>query len=104
MRCSTYLFHCYSQARTKDALKAAKARGVVLGNPNPLSAPRLALAALKKRTGEFHATVRPLMHTLRQQGCSFPAIARELNARHIPTARGGLWYPATVRNILKRPT
>jgi DNA invertase Pin-like site-specific DNA recombinase len=88
--------------RTKDALHAAKRRGVRLGNPHPLPASRLALAALKQRTGEFHATVRPLIHTLREQGCSFPAIARELNNRNIPTARGGLWYPATVRNILKR--
>jgi DNA invertase Pin-like site-specific DNA recombinase len=88
--------------RTKDALRAAKRRGVRLGNPHPLPASRLALAALKQQTREFHATVRPLMHTLRQQGYSFPAIARELNTRHIPTARGGLWYPATVRNILLR--
>jgi DNA invertase Pin-like site-specific DNA recombinase len=89
--------------RTKAALQAAKARGTVLGNPNPLSASRLAIAVLKARTEQFHATVQPLIQNLRHQGYSLAKIARELNDRHVPTARGGLWYPATVRNILRRP-
>jgi DNA invertase Pin-like site-specific DNA recombinase len=88
--------------RTKAALQAAKARGTELGNPNPRPASRLAIAALKTRTGQFHATVQPLIQNLRQQGYSLARIARELNDRHIPTARGGLWYPATVRNVMKR--
>jgi DNA invertase Pin-like site-specific DNA recombinase len=89
--------------RTKDALHAAKVRGTVLGNPNPLPASRQAIAALKAQARQFHATVAPLIKNLRQQGYSLAAIARELNERNIPTARGGAWYPATVRNIFLYP-
>lgn len=88
--------------RTKAALRAAKARGTVLGNPNPLPASRQAIAALQHKTAHFHATMRPLVQNLLRQGYSLAAIARELNGRNIPTARGGLWYPTTVRNILIR--
>jgi DNA invertase Pin-like site-specific DNA recombinase len=90
--------------RAKAALRAAKARGIVLGNPNPRPALRLAITALKQQTAQFHATMKPLIENLRHQGHSLAAIARELNSRNIPTARGGLWYPTTVRNILLRNT
>jgi hypothetical protein len=33
---------------------------------------------------------------------SFSAIARELNAREIPTALGGEWHPASVSRLLHR--
>jgi hypothetical protein len=33
---------------------------------------------------------------------SFSAIARELNAREIPTAFGGKWHPASVSRLLHR--
>lgn len=33
-------------------------------------------------------------------GASLTAIAADLNTRQVPTARGGKWYPATVRYIL----
>jgi DNA invertase Pin-like site-specific DNA recombinase len=89
--------------RTKAALQAAKARGTKLGNPKPLPASRLAVATLKARTEQFHATVQPLIQNLRHQGYSLARVARELNDRHVPTARGGLWYPTTVLNILRRP-
>jgi DNA invertase Pin-like site-specific DNA recombinase len=88
--------------RTKDALKAAKARGIRLGNPDPLPAARLANAALQEHTEQFHATVKPLIQNLRLQGYTLAKIADELNSRNVQTARGGLWYPATVRNILQR--
>jgi DNA invertase Pin-like site-specific DNA recombinase len=88
--------------RTKDALKVAKARGTRLGNPNPLPALQEGAKVLKARTAEYHATVRPLIRELRQQGLTLAAIAQELNRRQLPTARGGLWYAGTVRNILIR--
>lgn len=88
--------------RTKDALKAAKARGVRLGNPDPIPAARLANAAVKEQTAQFHATVKPLIQKLRLEGYSLAKIATELNSRSVQTARGGLWYPATVRNILRK--
>lgn len=86
--------------RTKAALQAAKRRGIRLGNPNPLPASKEGLKALKAKTQEYHATVKPLIRELHQEGMSLSAIARELTRRQVPTARGGLWYPATVKNIL----
>jgi DNA invertase Pin-like site-specific DNA recombinase len=88
--------------RTKDALKAAKARGVKLGNPDPIPAARLGNAAAKEQREQFHATVKPLIQKLRHEGYSLAKIAAELHARNVPTARGRVWYPATVRNILRR--
>jgi DNA invertase Pin-like site-specific DNA recombinase len=86
--------------RTKDALKAAKARGVKLGNPTPLLASQQGIIAIREQKRQFHATVKPIITELRDQGCTLTAIAEALNARNIPPARGGLWYATTVRNIL----
>jgi DNA invertase Pin-like site-specific DNA recombinase len=90
--------------RTKNALQAAKSRGVRLGNPDPIPAARLAVTALKEQTEQFHAAVRPLIQNLRLQGYALAKIADELNNRNVQTARGGLWYPTTVRNILGKPS
>ena len=76
--------------RTKAALQAAKERGVKLGNPNPKQASELGVKAIRRKSAEFRATVAPLIKELQQQGYSLRAIARELNRRKVPTARGGL--------------
>jgi hypothetical protein len=57
-----------------------------------------------RQTAQFHVTMKPLIQNLRLQGYSLAAIAKELNGRNIPTARGRRWYPTTVCNILKRPS
>ena len=36
----------------------------------------------------------------RTQGLSLRAIAEDLNAERIPTARGGTWHASTVKSIL----
>lgn len=87
--------------RTKDALAAAKLRGTRLGNPNPLPASRRATAILKEQTRQYHETTKPFVLELQRQGQSLRTIARELNRRQIPTARGGMWHPSTVRNLLE---
>jgi hypothetical protein len=33
---------------------------------------------------------------------TFGAIARELNAREMPTARGSKWHPTSVKRLLRR--
>lgn len=87
--------------RTKAALAAAKARGVRLGNPNPLPASRKAAASLQASARQYQATVRPIIEALRRQGMTLSAIAEELNRRAVPTARQGAWYATTVRNMLQ---
>ncbi len=96
--------------QTKAALKAAKARGTKLGNPNGAEALRRAgkgntascmakqQAALTRALDlvDVLADVRAAGHT------TLAAIAGELNARGIKTKRGGSWYPTTVSNVLAR--
>jgi DNA invertase Pin-like site-specific DNA recombinase len=89
-------------SRTKAALKAAKTRGVRLGNPNPHPAAQKAVQALKAQAAAYQDTVRPLLQQLQQEGYTLAATARELNRRGVPTARGGHWYASTVKNILQQ--
>ena len=88
-------------ARTREALQQAKARGVVLGNPHIDDARQKAGETLNAQKDARSSNIRPLIHQLRQQGfSSLAAIANELNARKVPTARGGQWHPSSVRNMI----
>ena len=95
-------------ARTKAALQAAKARGVALGAQNPavkkgLEAGQARSIATRKADADAHAaTVAPILEDYQRKGLSLRQMAEELNARAIPTARGGQWHAATVRNALQR--
>ncbi len=89
--------------RTKAALKAAKQRGVKLGNPTPLPASQKAVAVHQQRSRDYRASVKPILQELQRQGYTLAGIAAELNRRAIPTARNAAWYATTVRNILAQP-
>jgi DNA invertase Pin-like site-specific DNA recombinase len=84
--------------RTKDALAAAKARGVVLGQNGQ------ALADQNKADADgFARSVAPAVHKIREKGAvSVRQIAAELNRQDIPTARGGNWHVPTTHRLLKR--
>ena len=86
--------------RTKDALKAAKGKGIRLGNPTPLPASLKARAVWSTQTAKFRETVKPLILELQAKGYSYNAIAKELNRRHIATANGRQWYHKTVSNLV----
>lgn len=86
--------------RTKDALAVAKARGQKLGNPNPGPAAAKGRAVTSALLDTYRAQVRPLINDLHAQGLGLRAIARELNHRNIPTARGRQWEAQTVKNML----
>lgn len=88
--------------RTKDALAAAKARGQRLGNPSPALARERARAVVMGNAQLFATTHAPLIRELRTGGLTLRAIAQDLDRRNIPTARGGRWQAAQVRNILTR--
>jgi hypothetical protein len=57
-----------------------------------------------KRAADLRAeALRPTIYNLRQVGfVSNQAIARELNAREIPTALGGKWHRTSVSRLLRR--
>ena len=89
--------------RTRSALKAARRRGVKLGSPDPAKGSRAGVAAQKARADQFAANVAPVIREIQASGItSNLGIAKALNARGIPTARGGEWHAATVRNVLAR--
>lgn len=96
--------------RTKVALQAAKARGVRLGNPNGAAALRRAgkgntdsLRAMQGRADQFATDLTPVLQDIADSGTtSLAGIAKELNERHIQTARGGKWYASTVRDLKAR--
>jgi DNA invertase Pin-like site-specific DNA recombinase len=91
--------------RTKAALAAKKAQGVILGNRTNLEAARAAAAKSSKAAADaFASNVRPIIDQVRCAGAtSYRAIASALNARGVKTSRGGRWEAATVRNVMIRP-
>lgn len=96
--------------RTKEALRAAKERGVKLGNPNGaaallragkgnVAAVNACKAAANDRAKELAAEVA----AVRNAGASsLREIAQGLNQRHIEAPRGGAWHPSGVRRLLAR--
>jgi DNA invertase Pin-like site-specific DNA recombinase len=90
--------------RTREALQALKARGVVLGNKTNLGeAQRRGAAAGAAAADRFAANVTPVVEAIRAAGVgTLGGIAEALNSRGVRTARGGDWHASTVRNLLAR--
>jgi DNA invertase Pin-like site-specific DNA recombinase len=96
--------------RTKAALAAAKARGKRLGNPGNLSAKAAAVgrqrgnAAGVDRAARRSADLAPVLAEIKASGItSLGGIARALNERGIPTARGQrTWQAVQVQRVLER--
>jgi DNA invertase Pin-like site-specific DNA recombinase len=79
--------------RTKVALRAAKGRGMQLGNPNVGKMNTEAAAARD-------AILRPILDEMWEM--PYRDIAQELTNRNIPTPRGGdLWSAMTVMRVMK---
>ncbi len=89
--------------RTKAALKAAKARGVKLGNPKLAVAAKRGRIAQAEGADQFAANVLPVIKEIQTRGAtSANAIAAKLNERHVKTARGGTWTHVQVSKVLAR--
>jgi DNA invertase Pin-like site-specific DNA recombinase len=95
-------------ARTKAALRAARARGVSLGTPNhdliarhahkgTQASASVRSAAAQKRA----ADILPVIESVQADGVTTLAgIAETLNGRGIPAPRGGSWSPVQVSRVL----
>tara|TARA_Y100000592_G_scaffold46909_1_gene74489 strand:- start:536 stop:1201 length:666 start_codon:yes stop_codon:yes gene_type:complete len=88
----------FISARTKAALAAAKAKGVVLGNP------KLSVINRKrsKSAGLFAEKYSPIINPLREKGYTYQEIAVTLNNMGLKTARGKNFYPMQVKRIIDR--
>lgn len=89
--------------RTRQALSAAKARGVTLGNPRLHVARKSAVETVKAEADRCAANVLPIIREAQRAGATtLRQIAEALNARGVTTARGGQWYATSVSNVLSR--
>ena len=86
--------------RTKAALREAKARGVKLGGYR--EGHKAHHEAISQNADRAAQRVASTILSRRAAGATFQAIADELNALGVETARGGRWYGTTVRNYAKR--
>lgn len=69
-------------ARTRDAMKAVRARGTSVG-----------------RKANVSAETMRLIRSLRRQGQSWQKIADALTAEGVTTSQGGQWHASTVRRL-----
>lgn len=96
--------------RTREALAAAKARGVRLGNPNGAAALHRAgkrgaplRIAVSRNADAFARDLASVLAEIRAEGATtLPGIAAALNQRGVLTRRGGAWSVSNVRNLIAR--
>lgn len=95
-------------ARTRDALAAAKRRGVKLGGDRG-NLPAVAMEGSKisarvrgEKAQKRAEDLMPIIRSLKAQGRSLAQIAQKLNQRGIPAARGGKWQAAQVMRVMDR--
>lgn len=87
--------------RTKDALQAAKARGVQLGKHGA----QVLSQQNHDKANAFAIGLAPVIASLRHEGYkTVRSICEQLNIRRIPTAggEGRSWHIPTVHNLLRR--
>jgi len=85
--------------RTKDALAAARARGVKLGNPRWRESIRKASAA--RGVGRaVSSELIGIIRDLRGQKKTLRGIAEQLNGLKLSTPSGSRWHASTVRGAL----
>ena len=96
--------------RTREALRAAKARGTKLGNPNGAAALKRAgkgntagIKAIRNKADSHALNLKTVIESLREKGVSsLGQIAKALNDRNMLTPRGTQWYKSSVKNLLSR--
>ena len=96
--------------RTREALKQAKARGVLLGNPNGAAALKragkgngAAVEAIQAKADARALDLKIVIASLKDEGIvSLGGIAKALNDGGMKTPRGGRWHKTSVSNLLAR--
>jgi DNA invertase Pin-like site-specific DNA recombinase len=88
-------------ARTREALAAAKIRGIQLGVTGRRNLP-LMLERRRAQADSFAESVRALLEGLRTHGLSQRAIVKKLNALGVKSPRGGEWHLKPLQRVLAR--
>src|ERR1039457_6160472 len=90
--------------RTREALAAAKAKGILLGGYRGTTLTdeirQYALAARWTKSKEYSANVIPVIREQLEAGYSLNATARILNQQRIVTVRGGKWTAKSVSRVV----
>jgi len=99
-----------TKKRTKAALKAAKEKGVKLGNPRVAEQSAKGGRAMQKHAKEFALRVLPVIEEIEEAGImSLRGIAKALTSRGIKTYSAekkdgsngnGIWNPQSVSNVM----
>lgn len=87
--------------RTKAALAAAKARGIVLGATGPANLKRHTLQR-QEAASTFQKRLTPVLNGFISQGLTRRAMVTELNALNIKAPRGGAWSLVQIQRVVKR--
>lgn len=90
----------FISARTKAALKAAKARGTVLGGLRDPTMRRN--AAIQQKAATEAQRLLQLIAPMREAGKTLEAIATALDNMQVATSRGGKWTAKQVSRVIAR--
>ena len=75
----------------------------MLGGPKLPEARKVARKVIRANADRHAANVLPIIQAVQKSGATtLREIAEALNARGVHTARGGTWFPTTVKNVLER--
>ncbi|EIC29865.1 recombinase family protein [Methylomicrobium album] len=88
-------------ARTKAALTAAKARGVVLGAAGAANL-KPNIEERQQAAEEFAGKLKGVIEGMKARGLSQRAMCDELNKLGIKTARGGEWSLIQLQRVMSR--
>lgn len=88
-------------ARTKAALAAAKARGVVLGAAGAANL-KPSLEERQQAANDFSEKLRGTIDGMKARGLTQRAMCDELNQLGVKTARGGDWSLVQLQRVMAR--
>lgn len=94
-------------SRTKTALAALKAKGVMLGAIQHKDPQTIVVARAKgqasnaAKAAAFRTKMLPVIYDLRERNMTLDAIASHLTDNFYPTFNGGEWHKSTISRLLK---
>ncbi len=88
-------------ARTKAALQAVKAKGVILGKAGPANLKRN-IEERKQAADNFAGKLKGTIEGMKARGLTQRAMCEELNLLGIKTVKGGEWSLIQLQRVMAR--